>query len=306
MTKIGMIGMSEGNGHPFSFSAIFNGYSDAEFAKAGWPGIHDYLKLRKPDEFGIADARVTHAWTQDPDITAKLCAACFIDNKLGDPQDMIGAVEAVIIARDDSQSHAKLAMPLLRAGLSVFVDKPLTVDSAELQEFRPYLESGKLMSCAGMRYAIELDEVRNKFADYGDVPLIRAAILNDWEKYGIHMIDAVFNLTSARPLAVTALQADHDSMAIEMDDGSLFQVDALGDVGRLFQLEIFGRNKISRHDLWDNFSAFRRTLQQFMQMVASGQPQIPVRDTVASINTLIAGRQSAITGKKVRIDNAFA
>ena len=26
--RVGMIGMSEGNGHPFSFSAIINGYDD--------------------------------------------------------------------------------------------------------------------------------------------------------------------------------------------------------------------------------------------------------------------------------------
>jgi len=26
MIKIGMIGLSEGNGHPYSFSAIINGY----------------------------------------------------------------------------------------------------------------------------------------------------------------------------------------------------------------------------------------------------------------------------------------
>ena len=27
--RVGMIGLSEGNGHPFSFSAILNGYDDA-------------------------------------------------------------------------------------------------------------------------------------------------------------------------------------------------------------------------------------------------------------------------------------
>jgi predicted dehydrogenase len=304
--KLGMIGLSEGNGHPFSFSAIFNGYSDSGFAKADWPVIHDYLKLWGPDQFGIGDARVTHAWTQDPDITSKLCAACLIDNGLDDPKDMIGNVDAVIIARDDYKSHAELAMPFLQARMPVFIDKPLTVEKNELKDFIPYLKAGKLMSCGGMRYAVELDEARTGFAGYGDVPLIRAAILNDWDKYGIHMIDAVFNLTTARPIAVSALNSNHDSMAIEMDNGSLFQVDTLGNIGRLFRLEIFGREKISQHDLVDNFSMFRRTLQHFIEMVHSGEPQIPVLDTVDSIRTLIAGRQSAETGKRVTLNDVFA
>jgi hypothetical protein len=115
------------------------------------------------------------------------------------------------------------------------------------------------------------------------------------------MIDAVLNLTVARPVAVTALRSGHDSMAIEMDNGSLFQVDALGNVGRVFHLEIFGRNKSSHHDLYDNFSMFRRALQQFMKMVDSGEPQIPAHDTIISIQTLMAGLRSVESGNREKL-----
>lgn len=136
--KIGIIGVSEGNGHPFSFSAIFNGYSDNDFANADWPVIHDYLKLRTPEDFGIGDARVTHAWTQDPSITQKLCAASLIETAVAAPEEMMGEVDAVIVARDDYETHFEHAMPFLQAGLPVFIDKPLTVDKEELRQFLPY------------------------------------------------------------------------------------------------------------------------------------------------------------------------
>jgi len=304
--KIGMIGLSEGNGHPFSFSAIFNGYSDDGFAHSDWPVIHDYLKLRSPEDFGIGDAKVTHAWTQDPEITKKLCAASLIENPVDNPQDMMGQVDVVIVARDDYETHYELAMPFLKAGLPVFIDKPLTVDERELGEFIPYLKSGKLMTCGGMRYAPELDEARDTFADYGEVPLIRAAVLNGWEKYGIHMIDAALNLTAARPVAVTALKAPHESMAIEMDDGSLFQVDALGTAPKTIRLEIFGRNKVSRHDLYDNFTMFRRALILFMEMIETGQPPILVEDTVIAMKTLIAGRRTLKSGQKEMLQDVIA
>ncbi len=64
--RLGVVGLSEGNGHPFSFSAIVNGYDDAGMAASGWPVIHDYLRLRDPSEFGGLGAQVTHAWTQSP------------------------------------------------------------------------------------------------------------------------------------------------------------------------------------------------------------------------------------------------
>ena len=47
------------------------------------------------------------------------------------------------------------------------------------------------MSCSGMRYARELDEPRADLAAYGKFKLIRGAIVLSWEKYGVHLLDAV-------------------------------------------------------------------------------------------------------------------
>ena len=111
-------------------------------------------------------------------------------------------MDAVIVARDDYQLHFQLAQPFLEAGLPVFVDKPLSVDLEELRALKPYLESGQLMSCSGMRYARELDEPRANLAAYGHLKLIRGAIVLSWEKYGVHLLDAAFGLTPARPVSV--------------------------------------------------------------------------------------------------------
>ena len=79
--RVGIVGMSEGNGHPFSFSAIINGYNEEKFEEAGWPVILDYLRKSPSGQDGIAGAQVTHAWTQDPKVTAALCAASKIENR---------------------------------------------------------------------------------------------------------------------------------------------------------------------------------------------------------------------------------
>ncbi|KKR96059.1 MAG: oxidoreductase domain-containing protein, partial [Candidatus Uhrbacteria bacterium GW2011_GWF2_41_16] len=43
MLKLGVIGMSEGNGHPYSWSAIVNGkYNEKEMANCGYAGIPVY------------------------------------------------------------------------------------------------------------------------------------------------------------------------------------------------------------------------------------------------------------------------
>ena len=97
MVKLGMVGLSEGNGHPFSFSAILNGYNEKFFSEVGWPVIFNYLIRRDISEIASYDARVTHVWTQKKQITEKLSKACLISNPVDNLYDMIGEVDALLL-----------------------------------------------------------------------------------------------------------------------------------------------------------------------------------------------------------------
>jgi hypothetical protein len=283
--RIGIVGLSEGNGHPFSFSAIINGYSEKGFSVSGWPIIHDYLKKQPPSEFGIGEAKVTHAWTQDPELTARLCLACKIPVALDDLDSMLGCVDAVIVARDDWRSHYPIAKQFLDAGLSVFIDKPLSLDAKELAYFEPYLNSGKLMSCSGLRFAKELEPIR----DYGSLRCINGTVILNWERYAVHLLDAVFETVSSRPLAVARNIAAHESFTLAMDDGSSFTVNAIGAGVKTFHLDFFGDLNHHHVDLHDNFGSFRRTLVAFYQMCEQSKPVIKPDDTLIIMQTLMAG-----------------
>lgn len=302
--RIGVIGFSPGNGHPFSFSAIVNGFDTESFEKAGWPVILDYLKARGPDDFGFDGVQVTHAWTPDAAITALLCAACRIPHAVAAPAEMMGQVDAVMILRDDPETHLPLAMPFLEAGIPVFVDKPLTLDRAELAAFRPYLESGLLMSCAGLRFAGELDPVRSDLASFGEIRLIRGTVLNDWSKYGIHMLDAALGIVPGRPVSVRRLPTSHDSLVVELDQGTLLAIDALGACPKLFSFGLYGSEKVATFDLYDNFTAFRRVLAAFIGQVGTGTPGIAPSDTLLSINTIIAGLEAQPGGPAIPVSQS--
>jgi Oxidoreductase family, NAD-binding Rossmann fold len=294
--RTGIIGYSEGNGHPFSFSAIVNGYDDEKFKAAGWPVIHNYLREQGPDRFGIGDARITCAWTQDPVLTAALCAACRIDTACANLTEMLKQVDAVIVARDDWDWHAELAMPFLDAGLAVFVDKPLSLEDRDLSRFEPFLRSGRLMSCSGLRYAAELDALRMSPAQWeiGKPKLVVATVLNDIEKYGIHMIEAVASLQPpwGHAIAVDRLEVPHQAWRIELSDGVPMLLHCLGAVGKTFHLSVFGERGHRHFDLHDNFSAFRRTLEQFFTMVTTGVPAIDPDETLAIMRLIQQARKA--------------
>jgi predicted dehydrogenase len=300
--RIGILGFSEGNGHPFSFSAIINGFSDTGMGASGWDGIYDYLRQRDASEFGIGDMKVTHAWTQYPEVTRKICDASKIPNGVSEPGHMLGNIDAVIIARDDYESHLPLALPFLKAGLPVFIDKPLTLDLEELRTFRPYLESGMLMSGSAMRYARELDPLRISIPDFGTIKLVRGAIVASWEKYGIHLLEAIFALLNPDPLCVLPTGAAHDSVALLIRDGSVIQIDCLGAAPRTFSIEIFGENQRGAVEITDNFSMFRRALWHFHDSIQSGTPAIDPAQTILLMRILMAGRMAMNENRKVMLD----
>jgi len=293
--RVGTIGLSEGNGHPFSFSAIVNGYDDAGFAAAGWPVIHRYLQAQPPEQFGFDGFRVTHAWTQDAELTGKLCRACRIDHACSTVEEMVSEVDAVLIARDDWETHYGLARPFLEAGKHVFVDKPLTLDEKELDRLTPYLESARLMSTSGLRFARELDPLRSGGlgAQLGRVKLIQGTVLNGLDKYGIHLVEAVAGLGEGldRPQAITRLKAEHDSFVLEFASGTQFTLNCLGAVGKTFHLSFFGEKGHAHFDLHDNFAAFRRTVGSFFKMVESGRPSIAPSETLRVMGLIGRGRR---------------
>jgi predicted dehydrogenase len=300
---LGVVGVTEGNGHPYSFSAIVNGYDDDAMAAAGWGVIHDYLREKHPSEFGFEGVSVTHAWTQDPAETERLRAAARIPKAVDGLEEMRGEVDAVLLLRDDHERHVEMALPFLQDDVPVFLDKPLALDTDDVATLRPYLESGLLMSCSGLRYARELDEPRATLGSYGDLRLVRGAVLNDWATYGVHVLDAVFGVLDARPVSVRAVGDGDDraTVTVTTDDGTLLGIDVLGDVPLTLDVALYGSERTSRHELRDNFRAFRRTLWGFLETVRAGEPSLAPRETLDVIRVLIAGRRALETGERVDV-----
>lgn len=300
--KLGIVGINEGNGHPFSFSAIINGFDRAGMKDSGWDVIYNYLITRHPSEFGFDNVRVTHAWTQDPEQTRKLARASRIPNPVMDIDAMLDEVDGVIIARDDYETHYPLARRFLENGKFAFIDKPLSLDIAELRFFRKYLEDAKLMSCAGGRYARELDEIRGNIGSFGDLKLIRGTVVNGLEKYGVHMLDGIFGVTGFHAKSVSCVQSKHTSMMIKNTDDSVIYIDALGASAKTLQFDFWSDRNRFHAEANDNFSMFRRLLADFIGMIRTGKPAIDPGLVLNTMKVLIAANLSRKENRVVDLD----
>ena len=120
--SLGVIGLSAGNGHPYSWSAIFNGYNSEHVAQCDFPVIANYLSKQKFPEDTIQSASVTHVWTQDPQISKNISMFSSIPNIVKDFTDLVNCVDAVLLARDDAENHKYFASPFLKAGIPIFIE----------------------------------------------------------------------------------------------------------------------------------------------------------------------------------------
>lgn len=299
--RAGIVGMSDGNGHPCSFPAIVNGYDPDAFGRLGWQVILDYLERRDPVDFGVEGLEISHIWTQDADVSRAIAKATRIPTICTELLDMLDDVDALIIARDDWRTHSSMAMPFLEAGKHVFVDKPLSLDIHELRKFTPYLRAGRLMSCAALRYAVELDGFRAICRE--SMPrFIEGNILVDWERYGVHLLDGIFSAIPFTVESVYSSGTESRSTILNCTDGRVIVLNCLGTTEKTFNITAYTDTRRYSHDVADNFSAFRRTLAHFADMVRNSVPPVDPDLTLNVMRTLIAGNTSRNENRVVFLD----
>ena len=191
--RLAMLGMVDGNGHPYSWSAMFNGYKSDLMRECPYAAIADYLDKEPPATLRIPGAAVTHIWTDDPADARDVARCSLIPNVVDNAEDVIGQVDAVIVATDKGFEHVERCRPFVEAGLPVFVDKPLTDNVDGLRTFVEWVDAGRpIMSSSCMRYAKEFEPYRRSTHDLGELRFASITTPKTWERYGIHALEGLY------------------------------------------------------------------------------------------------------------------
>lgn len=300
--RLAMLGMIEGNGHPYSWSAIVNGYDPGEMARCPYPVIAKYLGAQPLESVRIPGARVTHIWTDDPADAPKVARASKIDHVVARPEDVIGHVDAAIIATDDGTDHVRRVQPFVEAGLPVFVDKPMATNAAELNQFlRWHLAGRMILSTSGMRYMPEMRQVTGQLDRLGELRWITSFTCKTWERYGIHALEAVYPLAGPGFVsAQTIHQGGSDVVHLAHRNGAQFTIGAIHDAyGSFGAVHVYGTKGDLALKLADTYAAFRAQLVAFIELLRTGKPPLPFSHTVELMTLIIAGIRSREQGGRV-------
>lgn len=297
--SIAMLGMVEGNGHPYSWSAIFNGYDKEEMKKCPFPVIPQYLGLQPESHFGIPGCKVTHIWTDDPQNAVSVAKAALIPHVVKHPEEVLGEVDAVCITTDIGYEHVERCRPFVEAGIPVFVDKPLTDNRKDLKIFNQWVKEGKpIMSSSCMRYTKEYMPYRISTADLGALRLIVKPMAKTWERYGIHAMEAVYPILGPGFISVRNTGTGNDNLVtVKHKTGVTVQIPQITDLyGAFGDLFIAGTVSSVHVRSNDTYYSFKKQLEAFAQYLRTGIRPFPYEQTEELMKIIIAGIESKQQG----------
>lgn len=297
-----MLGMIPGNGHPYSWSAIFNGYNKEAMASCPYATIPDYLGANHRDELRVPNAAVTHIWTDNLDEARHVAAASLIPNVVDAPEKVIGEVDAVIISTDDGTDHVRRARPFVEAGLPVFVDKPLATTVGELRQFVAWKREGRrILSSSGMRYAPEVAEFGSDHWMW-----ITGITCKLWSRYGIHILEPICKVLGTGFTEVSAIGGEKCITAnIRHTSGTRVTIAAAEEAYGSFGIfHAYGGSGHRQIHFKSTYPAFRGQLLQVAEWFRSGIDPYPFSETVEMMAVIIAAEKScAENGRTVTVQS---
>lgn len=298
--KLAMLGMVEGNGHPFSWSIIINGrYDEKALAQCPYAAIRDYIAKQPKDTLGIDGVEVTHVWTDDPEDARAVAAVAGIENVVARAQDVIGHVDAVLVATDKGEEHVARCRPFIEAGIPIFIDKPLCNNSADLAVFSQWVSEGKpLISSSAMRYSKEFQPYHRATHELGELRYIDFTMAKSWETYGIHALEAIYPLVGPGFVSVQNT-GDKTRNVIHLThrDGIDINLAVIHDLAAGAGLMTLAGTHGGTHlKFADTYYAFKTQLEAYVGYLRTGLTPVPWAETHELMQLIIAGIESRRQG----------
>ena len=301
--RIGILGMTEGNAHPFSWSAMINGYDKEEMYRWThelYPTIPAYLGKQPEHTLGIDNVRVTHVCFSgyaDREMAEHCAKAALIEHVVDKPEDMIGEVDAVICATDIGGEHVERCRPFVEAGIPIFIDKPMTDNEQDLQTFIDWHNQGAhFISSSSLRYIKEMEPLYKNHYEFGKLRYICSPMPKYWETYGIHAVERIFPLLG-KGFEWVQNTGTKDNTMVHLYHESGCYVDVPMGVGmKGLGTMILGECSSSLVATTDSFYSFKKQLDVFVEYLRTGEEPHPFEDTVELIKIIIAGIRSREEG----------
>ena len=310
MYNIGMVGLNPGNGHPYSFSAVFNGFNqDALDEFCEFSLIRKYLRDFHDGRDFIPEARVSHIWTENADVSRKIAAVSRIPHIASSLDELVESVDAILFARDDVWNHWEMSKKIFASGKPLFMDKLLSPDRSELAHFAECAHNYPLMTSSSFRWSALVDAAAQLLSSaelatvYGAAPCI-------WERYAPHLLEPLFHLIGNQVVSVQNAGAENaDTVILTFANGVQAVLQVFERLSLPLELTFRFRGDHPPYTmpytdptLEHYFFSIVKMMKEFTGMLKTGITPTPLQNTLLLNKVVIAALESRQNnGKKIRI-----
>ncbi len=300
IARIGIIGSNSGNGHPISFSAMFNGYDPKYLNKfCKFDLIKEYLpkQHRNLEKNIFRDAKVTCIWTQSKKTSYEISKMVRINHICKTLNEMSSVVDGVILARDDIENHLKIAKIFLKKNIPIFIDKLIVPDVKSLKRFKKISKKKIYMSGSSARYTRIIKKYKNlKAGVVNKTILISGYSKSNWIRYSYHLLEGIFQIYGNKISKVRCLDTKYnkkESYQLIYENGINIYLHFSNNLHLPIHFNCYGeRVKPVYIPYNDYFYSIKYMMSEFKKMVKMKKYVIPVNEMISLTRTVIAGNLS--------------
>ena len=271
--KTGMIGISLGNGHPYSWSAIVNGYDEIEIKKCRFKVIPNYLMLYKNIPLN-KNIIISHIWTQDFKESVKIAKASNIPFIAKNLKDLVSEVDCIIFARDDRSFLKKFSKQLIASKKPIFIDKPIATNKIELNKILSIqVYNDQIFSSSFSRFCKETQLTSLEKKKIGNLKKINCIGPKNSKKYLIHLVDPiVFNFCSKNEIRSIKKNVNNKTKKISVTWKTGLKTNFIltGKLNTKFSFEYIGSKSSQIKIINDPYLGFKKSLIYFFKNMYKG------------------------------------
>jgi predicted dehydrogenase len=289
MIRIGIVGSD--NSHAIAFSQLMNTPKSEHDPR--W-----------------SDARVVALYGTDPARNAEVAEKGNIPHLAGSVEELLDRVDAAMVVWRHGDLHREAALPFLRAGKPVFVDKPFAIKLEDCQAMLDAArESGALLtSYSTTRFSRHIRVLQSRRSEWGDLRLGQMTGPADLQSeyggvffYANHAIEMMLTLWGEEVETVTALEGQGNvSAVVRWQDGRLCNLNLCKSAKSTYAVTLHGTDGWVSEKL-DTSSCYNEGLAEFIRMIRTGQRPLTDEQMVKPIRIMHAFLRSLKTGHEERI-----
>ncbi|BCJ37714.1 hypothetical protein Athai_52170 [Actinocatenispora thailandica] len=220
-----------------------------------------------------------------------------IDRVVGAPEELLGLVDAVVVADRDARRHTGQALPFLTAGLPTLVDKPFAADPADAEAMvaAARRHGAPLTSYSALRWHPALATVRRvrPRAVVATGPADPASRYAGIHFYGTHPVELALLLAPGPVGPVRVQTGDGIVVATAVVGGTAVTVQFVAptDPPVPFHVQVTGHAEVVGTALELSPDYLHPGLDAFFEMVRTGTPPLPLDDLPRPVRFLAAVAQ---------------